>query len=232
MKKAAIQPSNPKEMANILNGKQTVMVLKKLPKWVLEELAQGHTVEIHLYCTKSLPELSVVYYNENSGKTDYHQKISNYKWKRHYETSKQWTKNAKDILNFDILNGLVVARFDLKKIDKFQWQEWGLEHHDSSQIGYPYIEKNACIGHGQLYDYLRPDKTGRRYGYALHISDLKIFDKPMELREFYRKPLEYMPDESLIQKERQSELSEYEEALEQYRLTRAPQDSQTVWVDD
>lgn len=34
----------------------------------------------------------------------------------------------------------------------------------------------------ELYDYLKTDKN--RYGYALHIRDLKIYDKPKELSEF------------------------------------------------
>lgn len=48
--------------------------------------------------------------------------------------------------------------------------------------------KNACMSEFEIQDYL-----GKNGGYGWHISDLKIYDEPKELGEFYR-PLKYDED--------------------------------------
>lgn len=40
----------------------------------------------------------------------------------------------------------------------------------------------TCLSTDEMYDYIGEGK----FGYAWHISDLKIYDKPKELSEFYR----------------------------------------------
>lgn len=48
--------------------------------------------------------------------------------------------------------------------------------------------KKTCLSVDELANYLGEDKNGLcKNGYAWHISDLKIYDKPKELEEFYTK---------------------------------------------
>ena len=41
----------------------------------------------------------------------------------------------------------------------------------------------TCLTQDEMFDYIGADN----YGYGWHISDLKIYDKPKELSEFYTK---------------------------------------------
>lgn len=47
------------------------------------------------------------------------------------------------------------------------------------------FEKASCLHDYELFYYLQPKKAGgSSCGYAIHISDLEIFDRPKELSEF------------------------------------------------
>jgi predicted transcriptional regulator len=52
------------------------------------------------------------------------------------------------------------------------------------------IEKLACLSYTEMINYFyKPeelDGNTAKFGYGWHISDLKIYDKPKELREFKR----------------------------------------------
>ena len=52
------------------------------------------------------------------------------------------------------------------------------------------IEKLACLSYNEMINYFyKPEQLDGKtvkQGFALHISDLKIYDKPKELSEFYR----------------------------------------------
>lgn len=47
------------------------------------------------------------------------------------------------------------------------------------------LVKKSCIRQTQLFDYL-DGMIGKNIGYALHISNLKVFDEPLELGELVR----------------------------------------------
>ena len=54
----------------------------------------------------------------------------------------------------------------------------------------------SCLTEDELFDYLfvnEPYNEDMKKGYAIHISDLEIFDKPKELSEFkhYKKFVSY-----------------------------------------
>ena len=70
-------------------------------------------------------------------------------------------------------DGKVVAEFTLKTVNKFDIQ--GLEFYGMKDI----IKEQSCLDDIQLSDYLQ-----NKVGYAWHIDDLKIYDKPKELSEF------------------------------------------------
>lgn len=95
---------------------------------------------------------------------------------------------ADEDLNF--LNGKVVARF---------WFDEYEEYGNTDLYSYTYMHriekllKNACITSDKLYGYIKKVKPEeetkyRKYHpfYAWHIKNLEIFDKPKELRVFYR----------------------------------------------
>lgn len=61
------------------------------------------------------------------------------------------------------------------KITKFTYDGYG-------SYSLPlFLQKAICLDGMELYDYLRG-----KDGYGWHISDLKVYDKPKKLSEFYR----------------------------------------------
>lgn len=69
----------------------------------------------------------------------------------------------------------VIGEFVCDKIDEYPYKHCTDGEH---LIPYDDFEKLGMDG-GELYDYLRVND-----GYGWHISDLKIYDKPKELKEF------------------------------------------------
>ena len=78
--------------------------------------------------------------------------------------------------------GKVVAKFTLNKVEEIKT----CERHS------PELLKQSCLNANEFYDYLTKGKNflGQILGYAWHISNLVIFDKPKELSEFHRKGYE------------------------------------------
>lgn len=81
---------------------------------------------------------------------------------------------------YQCLNGKVIGEFICDKVYDI------LPHNDGYktnqyEMGWKYGESDCCLSFDELYSYL-----GDKNGYGWHISDLKIYDKPKELSEFYR----------------------------------------------
>ena len=92
-----------------------------------------------------------------------------------------WLSNGKyDLLNENKYvksekNGKVVAKFTLNKVEEIKFN-------------YKNIQEKSCLSEDELFDYLfdnTPYQEDMKKGYAWHISNLVIFDKPKELSEFY-----------------------------------------------
>ena len=64
-------------------------------------------------------------------------------------------------------NGKVIGEFICNKVDKL----WGADAE---------TEKQTCLSLGELFAYANDKPI-----YGLHITDLKLYDKPRELGEFY-----------------------------------------------
>ena len=93
------------------------------------------------------------------------------------------------------LNGKVVFKFRCYKVEEIKYFEEfvypdGFENYDGEWVDTSKIYKNVhnitkgmlektCLSYEELQKYL-----GKKNGYAIHISDLEIFDKPKELSEF------------------------------------------------
>ena len=79
--------------------------------------------------------------------------------------------------SFNALNGKIVAQFDCEKVEKFDvpYPAYFWEVKDELE----HITKGSCLSLMSLHHYLKNDS-----GYAIHISNLEIFDEPKELNDF------------------------------------------------
>lgn len=142
------------------------------PEWVEKILSGEKTIEIrktkpscdlpckvYIYCTMGYPDLM-------------------------FTPPISWFKLNEEELNKKVqtylLNGKVVAEFTLDKVDRCgdavndatHWDMWN-EWNDLSL-------NDACIHPYDLEEYSNGYEI-----YAWHISNLKVYDKPKELREFH-----------------------------------------------
>ena len=76
------------------------------------------------------------------------------------------------------LNGKVVAKFTLNKVDIIKPNEYDYFYPNDKGVNKS-LEDLSCLTKKELHSYLK----GKR-GYAWHIDNLVIFDKPKEISEF------------------------------------------------
>lgn len=190
MKKSILISIRPQHVVNILNGKKTIELRKVLPKWVKEEVAKGNSVDFYVYVTKAKPFLMEL--DKNTYVT--------------YDLTEKYRMKCD-------LNGLVPCKFTVRKIEKFS------NHFNGNEYVFdePLLNK-SCVREEELENYLSgKNQDGHfKFGYALHIEDLVIFDEPMKLSDFYREEYAVMPNgvwPSFMP------------------ITKAPQSMQTVWVE-
>lgn len=142
------------------------------PKWV-EKIARGEkTIEVrktrpkietpfkcYIYCTDG----QLLYADYPNGAENKVIKLGDYK------------VSGKNKIG-NMLNGKVVGEFTCDRIVPFDvpYPAWSKEYLNS-------IFNGACLTYGELHAYI--GSGGRGYGW--HITDLKIYDKPRELSEFY-----------------------------------------------
>jgi predicted transcriptional regulator len=169
----------PNHLKNILNGDKTLEIRKKVPSI--------NYYKVLLYCSKS--------------------KLGLY---RNKENGKYFCNTSKNI-NDNKLNGKVVCEFMIKNEPKIYDMEWykndtccymdikqifldedepwceGLEESrtiisiEEENINDCELLKKSCLTFNELGAYL--GEGGVRF-YALEISDLKIYGKPKELKDF------------------------------------------------
>ena len=145
----------PQWVEKILNGEKTIEIRKTMPKCELP-------CRVYIYCTKDVKRiLAGTALVENSWLC----------WNR-----QEWSAQEKKDCGYGKYNGKVVAEFTLNKIEDFSKWEYdfgALVRHIDLWAGtrgdYPF-----------LINYLK----GQKKGYAWHIEDLVIYDKPKELSNF------------------------------------------------
>ena len=77
----------------------------------------------------------------------------------------------------DKSNGKVIGEFTCKHINTFRVLENGnIQDYHLKKL------ERSCLPYEKISEYIGRDKLG----YSWHISDLVIYDKPRELKEFYR----------------------------------------------
>lgn len=159
MNKAVLISIRPDWCEKIASGQKTIEVRKNRPKLKTP-------FKCYIYCTK--PKI----YNSNTSlylDELYRLPSGEIKFGSSIELSRfpdQWNKD-----NF--LNSKVIGVFTCDWIKDF-----GMAY-DGKYSGIDAIHELSCLGYDDMYDYI-----GEEYGYGWHISDLVIYDKPKELKEF------------------------------------------------
>ena len=160
--KAILLSIKPESVAKILNGEKTIEVRKTAPKCDLP-------VTVYVYCTKGQEEL--------------YEAFTPLGEKAPYQSKPKGIGLTGGVLKQgNHLNGKVVARFTLRKVEKLEYHvgciiPQSLFHTDFIQARHS-MEKKSCLSMDEIWDYT----NGK--GYAWHITDLVIFDKPKGLDEF------------------------------------------------
>lgn len=158
----------PKEIEKIASGDQFIILSKIKPKLKTP-------FKCYIYCTKD-KKYRIAPFEFADG---WH--IKKYDDTTHYACGCTWRKR-------DDLNGKVVGEFVCDKVDhykpfyRYNFNEIGLP--SSSEQTYFVFEddlKKTCLTFSEFKQY---GKGAPIYG--LHISELKIYDKPKELSEFWR----------------------------------------------
>lgn len=209
MKKSILISIQPQHVKNILSGKKTMELRKSVPKdfkgWV------------YIYCTKSKPYLH----------------------RTEKDILKVYPNTERFILNddpmvagFDILNGHVVARFCFNNFITLQKDEafdiygdfYGTDTEDKFYFGQD-ILSDSCIEFKDLNTYWMNGKL-----FALNIKKLEVFDKTMELSDFYSFGSQDHHD--FITTSKMIEEDERECWIKSCRLKKAPQSWMYVYTNE
>ena len=162
--KAILMSIRPQHLVNILNGKKTIELRKCFPLnfrgWV------------YLYCTKAI-----------KGKPTLIRSAFNHSY---------WLGTCY-VDGFQInLSGKVVCRFWVDKVNTYYvvgnmiWLFNAENNHvgTGNKIEQDILDK-SCVSLEDFKKYAKPINPLQKRVFAIHISTLKIFDKPKELAEFY-----------------------------------------------
>ena len=177
--KAIMISIQPQWVSKILNKEKLVEIRKTMPKCELP-------CKVYIYCTKSKPTLQYFY-----------------NWQNYKPVSKHSTWASGRTLNVgEYGNGRVVAEFTLNKVDTIEICDPCVLRNGEQQ-DWHWFKSNACLDSEQIMSYIGygndHDGWGNEYakGYAWHIDNLKIYDKPKELSEFSH----YIPNNKCPKKE-------------------------------
>lgn len=154
----------PEFVEKILNKEKTIEIRTTIPKeW--KEYLKGKTSikpepsKWYVYCTKAKPTLQYFY-----------------NWGNYKSISEHSTWAAGSTINAgEYGNGKIVAEFTLKNISYWQpyWTPEVMHICD--------ISEKSCVSIEDLMKY-----CGNGTIYSLHIEDLKIYDKPKLLQNFFK----------------------------------------------
>lgn len=174
MNKVIILSVQPQWIHKILTGKKTIEIRKSAPKCDLP-------IDVYLYCTKGKPYLyesveELWWWNDGVLEPfgdNYGVRLSDFELpeKFHDSESRGWNK---------LLNGFIVAKFTLNKVKKINNYGSYFEIVHKNFVYTDAIGNRSCLDFIDMKKYLNNGN-----GYAWYIENLQIFDKPMELREFY-----------------------------------------------
>ncbi len=169
--KSLIHSIPPKQCEKIANGEQTILLAKGFGN-------KEVPFKEYIYCTKSRKR--VKWLQSLFGYTDELYKLPSGEIK--FGSSIELMCCEPDLYTRDnFLNGKVIGEFVCNQVDKII--RWGMGYHikDKDEAYTNEIARKSCLYFDDLHKYF-----GDKGGEALHISELKIYDKPKELSEFKR----------------------------------------------
>ena len=169
--KAIMISVKPKYVADILNGRKTIEIRKTCPARFknLKPYECANPIDVYIYCTKDNVE-TLFKSREQLGKEYYD-----------YVCLSKKGKDYNLFLNDINLNGKVVAKFTLNKVEEIETRQDRYKEFVFYEILFDVSDllKKSCLDYYELDNYLCGEK-----GYAWHISNLEIFDEPQELEKY------------------------------------------------
>ena len=212
MQKCIIISIRPEWVEKILNGEKTIEIRKTMPKC-------NYPIDVYIYCTKGT----------HKGKLNSWFDYCGYKPSPYEEGY--------------ICNGKIVAKFTLNKVDKYQIYDNYSEYGTWFKNGLILLQikdikdfyKNSCLNKKDLENYIEISdieyyqhniETNKNIFYVWHIDNLEIFNKPMELSEFYKNGTYNLDDFIYYLYNKSNKYSDY---LLGRRIRKAPQSWCYAW---
>lgn len=171
----------PKWCALEMNGKKSTEIRKNkaLANAIQKLIDEKGFADIFVYCTKdNYNHLHKLYDHSTDETLGYS--------RSYYETNnvRKWEVEPQP------LNGKVLFKFRCYKVEEIQYKPRELFESDMYYVGSLIsnsilsligddLYNKSCLSHDEMHKYLQ-----KQLGYAIHISDLEIFDKPKELSDF------------------------------------------------
>lgn len=152
------------------------ILLSIRPEWVAKILNEEKTIEVRKQFPKDYVGWVYIYCSKDS------KNILCHYYDGHWFTTKDKNNNWKMCMN-----GKVIARFWCDKVEEML--NYGLARR--SEIMMKELLKKSCLTMNELNEYA-PHKEYKEndFIYAIHISQLEIFDRPKYLTEYYKSYVE------------------------------------------
>jgi predicted transcriptional regulator len=180
MNKCIILSVKPQWLHKILTGQKTIEIRKSMPKC-------DYPIDVYLYCTKGDINLYKVFkevymYFDMGVAASFadfkYYELSGYDYSNKGK-ARFYTENGFYDEIYRKLNGKIVAKFMLNKVDKINNCGSCFEIANESYAYTNAIGNRSCLEFNDMKKYLN-----NRNGYAWHIDNLEFFNEPMKLREF------------------------------------------------
>lgn len=136
------------------------------------------------------------------------------------------------------INGEIVAECDyeveeikLNEYDDYNFSHYSFMYFETETLQEEELCKQSCLTADELDEYLDLYKYKKVYGYAIHIKNLHVFDKPRKLKEFKQKG-EYQCSKSKCPYFDTEKCHYAGECLYEKIITKAPQNMMYVFDGD
>lgn len=169
--KSVLISIQPKWVEKIANGEKTIEVRKTAPKC-------GVPFKCYIYCTKPSKKYQTVCgcMVLNSDQLYKHPRQGI----KYGDSIELMSCGSENYSRDNFLNGKVIGEFVCDKVYEIVNGKSSFFCNGATRSETNLVATQSCLDFCDMAAYL-----GDKNGYAWHISDLKIYDKPKELSEFY-----------------------------------------------